>query len=114
MCLTSDRTFTHSGDILEVFAGKAAFDHQNPTALLLKISSEDAPSLLDIHPHISRPMAVIISRMMARNRDERYQDVGVILEDLASYVRRGLLGRPDLSHHTPSIVDRTLMANDFL
>ena len=29
--------------------------------------------------------------MMARRKDERYQDLGVILEDLASYERRGLL-----------------------
>jgi hypothetical protein len=29
--------------------------------------------------------------MMARRREERYQDVGVILEELASYERRGLL-----------------------
>ena len=33
--------------------------------------------------------------MMARRREERYQDVGVILEDLASYERRGLLAFAD-------------------
>jgi hypothetical protein len=29
--------------------------------------------------------------MMSRNQDERYQDVGVLLEDLGSYESRGLL-----------------------
>jgi hypothetical protein len=36
-------------------------------------------------------LSTIIGRMMARPKEERYQDVSVILEDLASYERRGLL-----------------------
>ena len=39
--------------------------------------------------------------MMARQREERYQEVGVILEDLASYERRGLLKYPDSGFYIP-------------
>jgi hypothetical protein len=36
-------------------------------------------------------LTVILGRMLARRREERYQDVGVIIEDLASYEGRGLM-----------------------
>ena len=39
--------------------------------------------------------------MMARRREERYQDVGVILEDLASYESRGLLRSSDSGAFMP-------------
>ena len=54
--------------------------------------SADAPKLADVAPHLPLPMSVIVARMMARRCEERYQEVGVILEDLDSYERRGLLG----------------------
>ena len=51
----------------------------------------DAPRLTETAPHLPVPLAVILGRMLARRRSERYQDVGVIIEDLASYESRGLL-----------------------
>jgi hypothetical protein len=59
--------------------------------LLLKITQHDPPRLLDVSPQVPRPLAVILDRMMARRPEDRYQDVGVILADLRSYLRRGLL-----------------------
>ncbi len=47
------------------------------------------------------PLAVIVGRMMARQREERYQDVGVILEDLASYETRKLLWSSDSGAFVP-------------
>jgi len=59
--------------------------------VLVQIAQDDAPKLMDIAAHVPIPISVIVSRMMARRREERYQEVGVVLEDLASYERRGLL-----------------------
>jgi hypothetical protein len=74
-----------------VFSGQLPFDRNSPAAVLVQISQYDAPRLAEVAPHIPMPLPVILSRMMARRREERYQEVGVILEDLASYERRGLL-----------------------
>jgi hypothetical protein len=41
--------------------------------------------------------------MMARHREDRYQDVAVILEDLASYERRGLLKCAESGSQIPQI-----------
>jgi tRNA A-37 threonylcarbamoyl transferase component Bud32 len=79
-----------------VFTGQLPFDRTSPAAVLVQISQEDAPRLDVVAPHVPRPLTVVLGRMMARRREERYQDVGVVLEDLASYERRGLLTFADL------------------
>jgi hypothetical protein len=58
---------------------------------LVQIAQEEAPRLAEVAPQVPLPLVTIVARMMARRKEERYQDVGVILEDLASYERRGLL-----------------------
>jgi hypothetical protein len=58
----------------------------------VQIAQQDAPKLADVAAHLPLPLSVIVGRMMARRCEERYQEVGVILEDLDSYERRGLLG----------------------
>jgi serine/threonine protein kinase len=74
-----------------LLSGRLPFQKSTATALLVQIAQEDAPPLTEVAPQVSLPLAVLIRRMMARRREERYQDVGVILEELVSYQRRGLL-----------------------
>jgi hypothetical protein len=74
-----------------LFSGYLPFERNSAAAVLVQISQEDARRLDEVAPHLPAPLAVVIRRMMARRREERYQDVGVILEELASYERRGLL-----------------------
>jgi hypothetical protein len=79
-----------------LLSGRLPFQGNTVAAILAHIAQQDAPRLTEIAPQVPIALAVIIGRMMARQREERYQDVGVILEDLASYERRGLL------HASPS------------
>ena len=74
-----------------ILSGRLPFQGSTATAVLVQIAQLDAPKLVEVAPNVPLPMSVIISRMMARQREARYQDVSVILEDLASYERRGLL-----------------------
>jgi serine/threonine-protein kinase len=74
-----------------LLSGRLPFQKSPAAAVLLQITQEDAPRLVDVSPQAGPPISLIIARMMARRREERYQEVGVILEDLASYERRGLL-----------------------
>ena len=77
-----------------MFTGRLPFDKDTATAVLVQIAQADAPRLTDVAPEAPTALAVIVGRLMARRREERYQEVGVVLEDLASYERRGLLGGP--------------------
>jgi RNA polymerase sigma factor (sigma-70 family) len=74
-----------------LFSGYLPFDKNSSAAVLVQIAQQDAPRLDEVAPHLPLPLVVVVARMMARRREARYQDVGVILEDLASYERRGLL-----------------------
>jgi hypothetical protein len=79
------------------------FAKHTPQAVLMQITHEDAPRLGEVAPHVPRPLTVIVGRMMARRSEERYQDVGVILEDLASYERRLLLRCSDSAPGVPGL-----------
>ncbi len=74
-----------------VFTGRAPFGASSDTAVLVKITQQEAPRLLDVAPHLPRPLTTLLGRMLALHAEDRYQDVRVILEDLQSYERRGLL-----------------------
>src|SRR5438132_10449996 len=74
-----------------LLSGRLPFQGSTVAAVLVQIAQQDAPRVTEVASQVPAPLAVIIARMMARQREERYQDVGVILEDLASYERRGLL-----------------------
>src|SRR5665213_3564319 len=83
--------FSLGATFFHLFTGQLPFNRDTATAVLVQIAHEDAPRLTDVAPEAPVALAVIVGRMMARRREERYQEVGVILEDLASYERRGLL-----------------------
>jgi hypothetical protein len=78
-----------------VFSGRLPFEGKSATALLVMVARDDPPSLAEIAPDLPRPLAIIIDRMLARRREDRYQTVRVILEDLRSYLQRGLLKVPE-------------------
>jgi hypothetical protein len=83
--------FSLGTTFFHVFSGRLPFEDASPGELMRRITLADAPRLTDVAPHLPVPLAVILGRMLARRRGERYQDVGVIIEDLASYESRGLL-----------------------
>jgi hypothetical protein len=83
--------FSLGTTFFHVFSGRLPFDESSPIELMRRITHADAPRLTETAPHLPVPLAVILGRMLARRRSERYQDVGVIIEDLASYESRGLL-----------------------
>jgi hypothetical protein len=93
--------FSLGTTFFHIFSGRLPFEHRNPATLLHVIAHEDAPKLTDAAAHLPLPLGVIIGRMLARRQDERYQDVGVILEDLASYESRGLLRASDSGAYVP-------------
>jgi serine/threonine-protein kinase len=94
--------FSLGTTFFHLFSGRLPFEKSNPPAVLVEITQHDAPFLTEVAAHVPRPLAVIISRMMARRREDRYQDVGVILEDLGSYDRRGLLKFTDSGAFSPA------------
>jgi serine/threonine-protein kinase len=77
-----------------VFTGRPAFGSESAEDLRRLVETEDAPRLGAVAPHLPVGLGVILGRMLARRPEERYQAVGVVLEDLHSYEARGLLTGP--------------------
>jgi serine/threonine-protein kinase len=93
--------FSLGSTFFHIFSSRLPFEKPNVPALLAQIANEDAPLLTDQAPHLPRPLALVVRRMMSRTREDRYQDVGVVLEDLSSYERRGLLRFSDVGSFVP-------------
>jgi hypothetical protein len=83
--------FSLGTTFFHLLSGRLPFQKNTAAAVLVQIANEDAPNLTAVAPELPVPLAVFVGRMMARRKEGRYQDAGVILEDLASYERRGLL-----------------------
>jgi serine/threonine-protein kinase len=83
--------FSMGTTFYHLLSGQLPFNKNTTAAILVQIAQEDAPRMSEVAPQVPIPLVTIVGRMMARRKEERYQDVGVILEDLSSYERRGLL-----------------------
>ena len=83
--------YSLGASFFHLLSGRLPFEDPNTTALLLRISRDEAPNLTQVARTVPRPLSVLIARLMARQREERYQSAHVALEDLRSYLHRGLL-----------------------
>jgi predicted amino acid-binding ACT domain protein len=93
--------FSLGSTFYHLLGGRLPFEAATLPALLAKIAREQALPLAEVAPGVPRPLAILIDRMMARRREDRYQDVGVILAELAGFERRGLLHFADPGTFTP-------------
>jgi hypothetical protein len=96
--------FSMGTTFFHLFSGRLPFDAAGPAALMAQVAKADAPRLTEVAPNLPVALSVVIGRMMARQREERYQDVGVILEDLASYESRRLLRSAESGTFAPVAV----------
>ena len=83
--------FSLGAAFFEVFSGRTVFQADTPANMLLQIVQDNAPVLSQLVPEAPLGIVIILARMLAREPEARYQDVSVVLADLASYERRGLL-----------------------
>ena len=66
----------------ELLSYRRAFDAEAPTAVLYKIVHEPAVSLAELMPELSGKVVAIVDRALAKQVDDRYQNLGELLADL--------------------------------
>src|SRR5205823_5037027 len=69
--------FSLGTTFFHLLSGRLPFQGNTPTAVLVQIAQQTAPRLSEVAAQVPLPLSVIIHRMMARQREERYQDIGV-------------------------------------
>ena len=83
--------YSLGSSFFHILAGRPTFGERSAAALLGKITHLDPPRLREIAPGVPAPLAVVVDRLLALRPEGRYQEARVALDDLLSYIRRGLL-----------------------
>ncbi len=68
--------------LFECVSGKAAFDGDSTMAILAKVILEPAPSLDIVHPGLPNGLGALVSRMLAKLRDDRPSNGMDVLREL--------------------------------
>src|SRR5688572_105861 len=68
--------------IYEMLVGHVPFTGQSPTAIMMKHLQQDAPSVLEERPDLPAGVERVLQRAMAKRPDDRYQNVGELVDDL--------------------------------
>jgi serine/threonine-protein kinase len=90
-----NETVDHRADIyalgvtyFEMLTGKLPFNAESPLALLRQILQEAPPDVTQLNPEVDEESRRILMKMIARNRDERYQTCNELIADLEEYLAK--------------------------
>jgi serine/threonine-protein kinase len=68
--------------LFEMLVGHVPFSGDSPTMVMMKHLQDPVPSILEERADLPAPVARVVARAMAKVRDNRYQTVGALIEDL--------------------------------
>jgi eukaryotic-like serine/threonine-protein kinase len=90
-----NETVDHRADIyalgvtyFEMLTGTLPFNAQSPLALLRQILQETPPDVTQLNPEVDQESRRILMKMIARNRDERYQTCNELIADVEEYLAK--------------------------
>ncbi len=76
--------------LYHMITGQVPFDGENSLQIMQKhLAIEPAP-ILDIQPDVSNVLVAIITRMIAKDKSERYETAGDVAEDLERAAKGGI------------------------
>jgi serine/threonine-protein kinase len=68
--------------LFEVLAGKPPFTAETPIGMMFQHVQQQPPLVTSIRPDINPNVEPILQRALAKNRDDRYQSTGALMDDL--------------------------------
>jgi len=101
--------------LFELVTGSPPFDAEVSTELILKISSDPAPLLSAYRKDVPAALEPVVARCLAKDREERIQNVGELAQALQAFAsRRGLQSVErivDAMHLAPAIGSATIVTS---
>lgn len=90
--------------LYQMLSGRLPFQADSPTGMIFKHVYETPPSLHAVAPDVPQPLADIVSKLMSKSPDARYQTVEALLTDLKTFHQ----GQPQPSSvaSVPQTLDR--------
>ena len=70
----------------ELLSGTTPFKAESPLALLHQITQEQPPEIGSLNPDVDEESRRILGKMIAKERDQRYQSCHEIVTDLENYI----------------------------
>jgi serine/threonine-protein kinase len=68
--------------LYEMLVGQVPFHADSQVGVAMKHVNEELPDVQRRRPELSAAVALVVERATAKNPDERYQDIGAMIEDL--------------------------------
>jgi serine/threonine protein kinase len=69
----------------QMLSGRLPFTADSPTTMIFKHAYEQPARLAEIAPEVPQRLAAIVTRLMAKNPDNRYQSAEDVLTDIQNY-----------------------------
>jgi serine/threonine protein kinase len=69
----------------QMLSGRLPFTADSPTTMIFKHAYEQPDRLTEIAPDVPQRLAAIVTRLMAKNPDNRYQSAEEVLADIQNY-----------------------------
>ncbi len=84
----------------ELLTGDVPFKGETPVQVALKHIKEDIPSVRKINSEIPQSVENIIIKATAKNPNQRYRNVALMLQDLDDCLKKNHLNDPKINLHT--------------
>lgn len=89
--------------LFEMLVGHVPFSGDSPTIVMMKHLQEPVPSVLEERSDVPPSVARVVSRAMAKVRDNRYQNVAELIEDLTIAAGMTIHHMPPLTRSSDAI-----------
>ncbi len=71
--------------LFEMLAGRMPFTDESPLGLMLEVVRAEIPDVRELNKEVDEQIAWILSKMIAKEPDDRYQNCHELAEDLANH-----------------------------
>ena len=85
---TRSDIFSLGATFYHFLSGTFPFEGQNPVTIMTRVIQEDPTPIQELSPEVSDATCALIAKMMAKDRNKRYQNFTEVLRDLEKLQKR--------------------------
>jgi serine/threonine-protein kinase len=88
--------YSLGASFFHALTGKPPFDGPTPAVIMTKHLTEELPSAKELRPDAAPGCAIIIEKLMEKDREDRYQEPIEVIEDLEAFLEGRLEEKPKI------------------